>query len=251
VKRAVLLAIVLSSSTAAADASANELFARAQARYEAGDYRQAITLFEEAYQLVRDPVYLFNIGQAYRKLFDCVPAATHFERYLAEAPDADAGARSKVKQALEELAPCVEERTRVAPKPIERKPVEEPPQPIEVAPVIDDRGRGLRIGGLAMAGTGVVALVVGSVYSAKGAGYESDLAACAAGCEWTAELEDIEGKGERANTLATVGWITGGVAVAGGVTLYLLGRSKRNERAMARSFTITPTRGGAAVSFRF
>lgn len=247
--RAIAFAVVLiSTTTALADdqKTANELFARGQTRYEAGDYREAIKLFDEAYQLVRDPVYLFNIAQAYRKVFDCVPAAKHLERYLAEATDVDRATKTKINQQLRELRPCVEERTK-ATAPIETKPqpVPVPVQPVKPQPTVVDHGRGLRIGGIALAGVGVAGLVVGALYSSKGAGHESDLAACDAGCSWTPEREAIDQAGRRANTIAAVSWIAGGVALAGGATLYLLGRSK------VERLTVVPTAGGAAVSARF
>ncbi|MBA2544227.1 MAG: hypothetical protein H0V17_31575, partial [Deltaproteobacteria bacterium] len=167
-KRA-LITICLLPGVAFADddaqTSAGELFTRAQVRYETGDYRLAIKLFDEAYQLVRDPVYLFNIAQSYRKLFDCVPAATYFERFLAEATDADVSQRAKVKELLAELGPCLADRKAVTPRAPVITPVPAPivaPRP--AAPASLDSGAPLRIGGLALAGAGVVGLIVGGIY---------------------------------------------------------------------------------------
>src|SRR4051812_20297556 len=110
--RAVVFAVVIASGTAAADnqTDANDMFAQAQAKYVAGEYRDAIRLFDSAYQLVRDPVYLFNIAQSYRKLFDCVPASEYFTRFLSEPTDIDKKQRATVEQWVRELAPCVAER---------------------------------------------------------------------------------------------------------------------------------------------
>ncbi len=248
-KRLVLgLLVALSTEALADDAQgrANELFTRGQARYDAGDYRQAIALFDEAYQLVRDPVYLFNIAQSYRKVFDCVPAAQYFERYLAEATDADEAQRSKVKALLSELAPCLADRKATAAP----TPIAEPPKP--AVPVVggDDRGRGQRLGGIALAGAGAVGLVVGAIYSARGADLENQLA-CAAGCLWTPEREAIDRDGSRANTIATIGWIAGGAAVAGGAALYFLGRSKRNERRVVIAPLVHRTQAAAFVRVSF
>jgi tetratricopeptide (TPR) repeat protein len=250
------LAIVLLTSVsgvASADDAQTQavgLFTRAQARYEAGDYRPAIKLFEEAYQLVRDPVYLFNIAQSYRKLFDCVPAATYFERFLAEATDADAAQRAKVQELLGELGPCLTDRKIAAPAP-EVTIVEAPP-PAIVAP-IRDSGKPLRIGGLALAGAGVAGLIVGTIYSAKGSDLASQLADCAAGCEWTAEREAIDRDGNRANRIATLSWIAGGVAVAGGLTLYIIGRTKNgtSERTSLITPVVAPKTAGVSARFRF
>lgn len=233
-----------------AQTQAAELFTRAQARYEVGDYRPAIKLFEEAYQLVRDPVYLFNIAQAYRKLFDCVPAATYFERFLTEATDADASQRAKVRDLLGELEPCLTDRKTPAPA---ASVVEAPRPAIPIAPAIHDTGKPLRIGGLAVAGAGVAGLIVGTIYSAKGSDLASQLAVCAAGCEWTAEREAIDRDGSRANRIATIGWIAGGLAVAGGLTLYLAGRKKNgtSERTSLITPVVAPKTAGVSARFRF
>ena len=251
-KRLVLGLLVALSAEAAADADgqsrANELFTRGQARYDAGDYRQAIALFDEAYQLVRDPVYLFNIAQSYRRVFDCVPAAQYFERYLAEATDADDSQRTKVKALIAELSPCLADRKAMrAPAPIQD------PAPEPAAPVVEveDRGRGQRLGGIALAGAGAVGLVLGAVYSAKGADIEGQLADCAAGCQWTPEREALDRDGSRANTIATISWIAGGAAVAGGAVLYFLGRSKRNERRVIVAPLVHRTEAAAFVRVSF
>lgn len=248
-KRALALVLLLATPVFAdsdAQTRANDLFARGQGRYEAGDYRQSIALFDEAYQLVRDPVYLFNIAQSYRKLFDCEPASKYFERYLAEATDVDQSQRAKVKEILAELEPCVADRVRAkaaAPTPT--------PKPTP-KPVVDDPGRPMRLGGLAMVGAGAIGLVVGTIYGAKGSGIKGDLADdCAAGCEWTAEREALDRDGSRANKISLVSFIAGGAVAAGGGVLYFLGRSKRNERRVAIAPLVTSGSAAVFTSFRF
>jgi len=253
-KRALAIVLLAAPSGALADdaqTKSGELFTRAQVRYETGDYRLAIKLFEEAYQLVRDPVYLFNIAQSHRKLFDCVPAASYFERYLAEATDADAAQRAKVKDLLAELGPCVADRKAGA-APATPVPVVDAPRPLPVVPARVETGAPLRIGGLALATVGVAGLVVGTIYSAKGSDLEAQLADCAAGCEWTAEREAIDRDGSRANRIATISWIAGGVAVAGGITMYILGRTKKGtpERTSLAP-VITPSAAAVLARFRF
>src|SRR5262245_44470609 len=89
---------------------ADALFVKGQASYESGKYPDAIEQFKEAYELVKDPVYLFNIAQSYRRVADCTAAAEYYRRYLDEAPNAEN--KQKVEQWLEEMRPCVEERQR-------------------------------------------------------------------------------------------------------------------------------------------
>lgn len=243
--RLALIAIaVLASARIASAETAAELFKQATDKYEKGEYRAAVKLFDDAYALVHDPVYLFNIAQAYRKLFDCVPSSQYFKRYLAEATDADVAQRKKVQQWIDELAPCVRERETVVVKP---KPLPiEPPKPPPIAPVIDN-GRGFRIAGLTLVGTGAVAVVVGSLFGKRGNDIQADLdAECTMGCAWTADRERRDHDGARANLIAGIGWVAGGAAIAGGAVLYVVGRSRRGER-----ITVVPTTTGAVVSARF
>src|SRR5438093_177956 len=112
-----LIAIMVFTATAYADrvelppqTKADVLFEHAQASYQAGQYQDAIELFKQAYELVHDPVYLFNLAQSYRKVFDCEAASDYYRRYLGEAPAAEN--KPKVQQWLTELQPCVEQRQK-------------------------------------------------------------------------------------------------------------------------------------------
>ncbi|HWO17210.1 MAG TPA: hypothetical protein VNO30_00480 [Kofleriaceae bacterium] len=237
-------------------AKAGALFEKAQKHYQAGQYTAAIKLFTEAYELVHDPVYLFNLAQSYRKVLDCVKTAEYFERYLAEAKDADAKQRERVGQWLREIAPCVQERREEAERArraeeearareaealrLEREAAARAPQATEI-----DRGKHLRIAGLVTAGVGAVGLGLGTYFSVRGSQLKRDLAAaCEDGCDW-AGLEDKDAAGRRANTIAVVSWIGGGLAAGGGAALYLLGRARIEHVQVA------PAQGGATVSARF
>jgi tetratricopeptide (TPR) repeat protein len=230
-------------------AKADLMFEQAQAHYEAGRYQAAIPLFKEAYDLVHDPVYLFNIAQSYRKVLDCENAYDNYNRYLAEAKEADAKQREKVQGWLRELAPCVDER-RAEHERARRGEAADRARRIEAlrreqaaarAPV--DRGRPYRRAGLIAGAVGIAGLGIGTTFSILGARQTSALAdECATGCDWTdPELRAKDRAGRRDNVIAGVGWIGGGVALAGGVTLYLLGRAK------VEHVTVTPAPGGATV----
>ena len=108
--RAAAVVLVLLVGAAHADpapkARADALFDKGQAHYQAGEYQAAIESFLSAYELVHDPVYLFNIAQSYRKIANCVGAYDYYARYLAEAKDAPN--RDKVSGWLRELEPCAD-----------------------------------------------------------------------------------------------------------------------------------------------
>jgi tetratricopeptide (TPR) repeat protein len=234
-------------------ARAGALFERALKHYQAGQYSEAIKLFAEAYELVHDPVYLFNLGQSYRKVLDCVKASESYQRYLTDATDADAKQRERVEQWLREIAPCVEQRreeTERARRAEEaeraRRAEEERQRQLAAAsrPREIDRGRGFRIAGLVAAGVGAAGLGLGGWFSVRGSHIKAELAdECRDGCDWEL-LRDRNAAGERANTIAAIGWIGGGVAAAGGVALYLLGRSRIEH------VQIAPVQGGAALAAR-
>jgi tetratricopeptide (TPR) repeat protein len=249
VRAGAVLAILLAAATARADkqTDANNLFAKGQAKYLAGEYRDAIKFFDDAYQLVRDPVYLFNVAQSYRKLFDCIPASEYFTRFLNESTDINQKQRALVQKWVIELAPCVSERTAAAAQKPRAEELTAPPPPPPKRPV--DPGRPYRIGGIAAAGVGAVGLVVGAIFSKRGANLESKLADCNLECDWTDEREATDRAGQRANLIAAISWIAGGGVLATGATLYILGHSKRKR--FERLHVSAPTTGGIAVVGRF
>jgi tetratricopeptide (TPR) repeat protein len=235
----------------AVQAKAAALFERAQKHYQAGEYSDAIKLFAEAYDLVRDPVYLFNLGQSYRKVLDCVKASDFYQRYLADATDADAKQRERVEQWLHEMSPCVEQRREEAERARRaeeaeraRRAEEQRQRDAANRPHDIDRGRTYRIAGIVAASVGAAGLGLGIGFTVRGSHLASELAdECRDGCDWEL-LRDRDAAGERANTIAAIGWVGGGVAVAGGVALYLFGRSKIEHVQVA------PVQGGATVSAR-
>jgi len=254
--RAALLAVALTAATASAQpkpdkatrAKAAAMYEKGSAHYEAGRFSEAIPLFRDAYEMVRDPVYLFNLAQSYRKVLDCERASEYYLRYLQEATDADAKQRERVEGWRRELAPCVEERqtaaetARKAQAQAERARREAEAARGPRYRTIDD-GQWFRIGGYVAMGLGAVGVGLGVSYGIEGANLKDELATtCASGCTWTDEaLRDKDEAGKRANTLSKAFWIGGGVALAGGVALYFIGRS-RVERVL-----ITPVDGGGAT----
>jgi tetratricopeptide (TPR) repeat protein len=243
----VVLALVATPALAeprSKQAKADVLFEQGQAHYTAGEYQAAIPLFKEAYELVHDPVYLFNVAQSYRKVADCLNAFDYYNQYLAQDPTSQQ--RDKVTAWLRELQPCVEQRQKeqqdardaeALRRDAERRRIEAAkPRFADV-----DRGAPYRIAGIATASAGVVGLAVGVVFTIRGSNLQSELqTTCAKGCNWNDYLDKDEA-GKRANVYAAIGWIGGGVAVLGGVGLYMLGRN-RFERVQ-----ITPVNGGATV----
>jgi len=263
--RAVILALVVLTGVARADkvdpatqAKADALFEKGQALYLGDEFQGAIELFKQAYELVRDPVYLFNIAQSYRKVADCENAFDYYTQYLQAAPNAEN--KAKVQQWLRELEPCVDqrkadheaakraeelERERQQEEDARRKQqaMQQPPPPPPRETDVDGGGS-LRAAGYVGMAVGALGLGVAAYYSVEGASARDDLKKlCAQGCDWNLpRVRSLDSDGKTDNTRATIGYIGGGVAAVAGVTLCLVGRTRVDH------VIVSPTDGGAAVT---
>jgi hypothetical protein len=91
--RAVILALVLCA--AARSAAAEPDYERAKQHYQAaekaaaaGDHALAAREYGIAYDITKDPVLFFKIGQAYDRAGDCTSAKVYYLRYLKEGKPA-------------------------------------------------------------------------------------------------------------------------------------------------------------------
>jgi hypothetical protein len=91
---------------------------------------------------------------------------------------------------------------------------------------------------------GLAGLAVGITYGVKSSSLENEVAdRCSMLCDWgDPEIQDLDARGERANTLAKVGYIGGGILTLAGASLYVLGRTR------VETIMVTPSAGGATVS---
>jgi tetratricopeptide (TPR) repeat protein len=177
---------------AATQAKADVFFEKGQQDYQSNRFQAAITLFQDAYELVHDPIYLFNIAQSYRKAADCQNASDYYHRYLSEAHEAPNA--SMVQTWLRELAPCVlqqkQRQLEAAKRAAEAARTNHEDSSSVSASVTGERdgGKSLRIGGLATGGAGAIALVVGIGYGIKSHDVQRELdLACATSCTYVHE----------------------------------------------------------------
>lgn len=234
--------------------TAQGIAARAKAHFDHGEYAEAIADYREAYRLWPSPGLLYNLGQAYRLVGDCAHASQAYREYLHLTPDSPY--RATVEQNLSAAEACAK-TAEPAPTPTPEPPRPTPtPSPTPVAAPItttapvasvgeDDRGHTRRIAGVAVAGGGAVLLVAGAYFARDASSAQRDVASFyAKGGDW-ADISAIDARGHRDRTLSIVGFAAGGVAIAAGVSLYLLGRD--DERAVA----IVPTARGGEVLVRW
>lgn len=269
---------------------ARALFAKGDAHFSLGEYPQAIAAFRESYRLARAPLLLYNIAQAYRLSGDCTNALAFYQSYLREDPKGPLAAKATERvpemttcaeneaaaaKAKSDLGTITEAENQREPKSgtgaaggkstatsdqttatgdggsvLEQAAVVGTDVGGVQRPSAGSAGRGLRIGGIAAVGIGVLA-GVGAVYfvsDARSAGDELT-STCAVSCEWSNALSELVDRGNRADRNAL--WLTAGgaAAVVVGATLYYLGAKKR--RAANREVTIVPLDGGAVASVAF
>jgi tetratricopeptide (TPR) repeat protein len=226
----VLALAIASEASAQPQERSHEAYARGEAQYQAGDFLAAAASFEQAFALERDPSILFNVAQAYRFGKACAKSADAYRRFLAAVSDAPNA--PQVREYIVEQERCAQSQadaardTRGARPPVPERPA--------------DRGRARRIGGLAIAGAGGLALGAGAYFSWR----VGDLEREREGCQCTLDrLEDLDARGRRAELAQIAAYGLGGLAIAGGVWLYVSGRRPRE----APSVAVAPLGSGGIV----
>jgi tetratricopeptide (TPR) repeat protein len=71
-------------------AHAKQLYDAATAEYDKGEWSDAERDFSAAYEITKDPVLFFKIGEAYEKDGKCEIALSYYGRYVREAKPAEA-----------------------------------------------------------------------------------------------------------------------------------------------------------------
>jgi tetratricopeptide (TPR) repeat protein len=107
-------------------ATAASTYAEGEKLYQAGNYIGAADKFRAAYEADPDPVYLFNVAQAYRFGEDCVKSAEYYKKFFDKVPNPPNAA--KIKGWQDEQETCAKARAAKVVKPDPALP----PQPIPV-----------------------------------------------------------------------------------------------------------------------
>ncbi len=270
---------------------AKQLYGEADAAFQSGNFSDALTKFEEAYNVYAPNfhVFNFNIGLAAYELGDCVKAKTAFQRFLdlvAEHPS-----RGEAQQKLIEI-----ERSGCAnaaqPTPVDT--------PTTTAPVTEDeddsplltskqsereeaieRERSERdakkqhplvIAGAVFTAVGVAALLgsgVSLILANQKANRLAELASPGPtgfpdGNYGDDEVFNLDSRGLPINNGMTIGLLVGGAVFTGvGIGLLVVGLKKKKERGgggknaalQRRSLTLAPAYlpqgGGATARVRF
>ena len=250
--------------------------------YNLGHFTESITEFEQAYQIDSAPILLYNIAQAHRQLGNNERAAFFYRRYIEAAPDAPN--RADVEKRMHELEELVKKQGDAKQRPpTEVEPLsrgtgstvtELPPtetsggggaQPATTRPATTsttgssngpttvtaaggatDRGRTLRIAGVATAAVGGASVVVGAVFGSMASSKGNSVGSAGM------FNPDDDSAGRRDATLQWVFYGVGAAAVIGGAALYYLGwRADSADARVALFPSLQPGAAGASLRLRF
>jgi len=282
--RLVALACVLACASAAAAPhkrrpppvpeavrQAKALYDKGIKHYEIGEHEVAIVEFKRAYELSSSPGLLFNIAQCYRlakKYDDALQFYHTYLRLMPNAPnradvegliaqvektikdDQDTNAATMALQTPPPAQPPLP--TKVVETPIAPPPgtVAPPAQPVVIAPQIErarelSRAR-LKIGiGIASLVVGAGALGAGAYFGARATSDSDEIERLrAAHAPWDAHAQQTWDDGKSSALIASVLYAVGGVAIATGGLLTILGARQRHA---AQRLALVPTVSGGGM----
>jgi tetratricopeptide (TPR) repeat protein len=211
-------------------AEAQKHIEKATTAHQGGRYDVALTELQAAYGLDPQPDLLYAIGQVHVKLGKCEDAIASYEKFLATNPPAEPAAAAK-----EAIDTCKAQ----APPPPEPEPTP-PPPPVAPTPPPPPQSKPFYtdVIGDALAGAGVVSIVVGVVMYSSAVSTLDDAEAATTYDEHKQLVDDAHMK-------RNLGVVFGGIGVAAlGVGIWHYTRY-RSEQAV----TVTPTTSGGMVTW--
>ena len=110
-------------------AKAREHYQKGLTHYDIKEFPEALAEFKNAYRIVQDPAFLFNIAQCYRKLGQDAEALDYYRNYVRRFPTAPN--RAEVDRRIQEIEREQEAKSLVGVQPpsppSETKPDTHPP----------------------------------------------------------------------------------------------------------------------------
>jgi tetratricopeptide (TPR) repeat protein len=205
-------------------ARAKDLYRQGTERFQSGDFRAALDLFEQAQRLDPHPVLAYNVARAHENLGELDEAIAAYRRYLDLDPKAsDRGAveqritslqtqrdeRRTLEQRTQELKAA--QQTAAAAKRSQQRPPPDPPSPIPWL----------------IAGVGAVGIGVGATLGALATGIRDDAQAEPSG----EKAQELEEESATVATAANITLIAGGALVLGGVLIGVIDLANSGPKA--------------------
>ena len=234
--------------------------------FEKHDYSRAATEFEAAYEITKDPVVLFNVGEAYEKAGKLDDSIRAYEGYLAGTPQAqdreDVEKKIDVLKAKRSATPTLPQTgggVKVPPPGAS----ENPPPPAGAGGGEEESNSGLRIAGWVGVGLTAALVTAGGMLALSAQGKQDDIARMQRFVDPTsgrpldfnsgsvkAQYQQLYDDGNTFKDLSIAMFVISGVAATGTVALFLMDHYHFGARADSRSIRIgaIATPEGAAMS---
>ncbi|HEX4462185.1 MAG TPA: hypothetical protein VIA18_29615 [Polyangia bacterium] len=262
------VAIGLGGSAFADAEAAKAAYAKGASQYNLQNYSEALGFFKHAYEEKADPAFLFNIAQCYRLLNRYEEASRSYHAYLRESPTLPPATLEQVQKLVAMMDKAVEEQrakqpptgmqppaTENAPAAVQAEPTPTPPPAPPAATERDaneielHRAKTKQLAGAVTAGVGVVALVLGGVFTGLASSANHDIAT---GTTWSPSAQDRRDHYQAADIAM---FVVGGAALASGLAVYLIGRHEASRKYPVDRVQLVPTAGmnaaGAMLSGSF
>src|SRR5262245_32121862 len=207
-------------------------FKAAEAAKAHHEYKTAAVEYLAAYELFADPEFFFDTAEVYRLAGEEQDALTYYEKYLELDPNGRGAvsARASADQLRRAIAAREDAAKRMADQEARRKAEEDRRAADEAArlkaaqaaqaartPPPGSSGRNLRLAGIAVGGTGAVALGVGVFFGLRAQSISDEVSKASA----YDSARDNEGKAANRNMIIFTG--LGGASVIIGGVLYYMG----------------------------
>jgi len=229
--------------TAGNEQAARDAFERGRVFYDAGEFDQASSSFEEAYRLSGRDGLLYNIYLANRDANQQEKAAAALRDYLAKVPNIDNRAQLEARLTALEAGLARQREQDQQPLPAVAAPTPEPAAPVAPPPATSPRNWRF-YAGVSLAAAGGAALLSSIATGVLTNKRESKLEDSCDGKLCDASLEDTADSGKRL-AITTDALLFGGIALAGaGAALLVFGGWPRAETRAAHTPRVT-----AACSF--
>jgi tetratricopeptide (TPR) repeat protein len=234
--------------------TADEMFAKGLAEYDAGNYDTSRKLFRKSYDLEPNPKKLYALGQAERYSGNCRTAVEVYDEALSG--DLSDGAKKIVNEARSDCQLVLDEAAKISSEEVARRLEEARAQRQPARIIVIDRAAGRAwykdpVAGIITA-TGIVALGVGGTFFWLG----DKQAKKALDADTFDEFQEHYDNQERLRNIGLISAIAGGALVVGGTTWYLLraikaNKTRRTEQSVEVTSYATRTGGGFVISGRF
>ena len=234
----------------------------AEVNFKLGHFEDALANYAAAYQKYPTPALLLNIGQCHRMLKNYEQAIFFYKGYLRDKPDAPN--RPVIEGMIADATKSLDaQRAEAAAKELERRQAEEQaraalPPPTAGAPTTLAAATstkvsfGRRVPGIIVTGVGLATLGTAIYFGLHSSSDSSTLEGRANATTkqaWTPDDQSLYNDGKTSAQVATALYVAGGVVVAAGGVLALLGWPKKASES-GTTASVAPVPGGAAVLVR-